>query len=103
MPKDAINLLVSRVGSGFALVTRDYSSVENWLLELLNLYPLPEVVLRIDRIISSSPIVLLWMASQGLERLVVFLLFHWIGRLSLEAWSIARSLVQDVVRLFHFL
>ena len=77
--------------------------MEDRLLELLNLDPLSEVVLRIDRVIRSPPIVLLRMIGKGLERLIVFLLFQWIGRRSLEARAVARPLVQNVVRLLHFL
>ena len=73
------------------------------MLELLDLDPLPEVVLRIDRIIRSPPIVLLRMVVQGRERLVVFLLFQGTGRLSLEARAVAWPLVRDVVRLLHLL
>ena len=103
MSKDAVDRLINRVGRGFAFVPGNYRSVEDRLLELLDLNPLPEVVLRIDRIICSSPIVLLRMVGQGRERLVVFLLFQGTCWLSLEARAVAWPLVRDVVRLLHLL
>ena len=63
MSKDAVDRLISRVGRGFAFVPGDYSSVEDRLLELLDLDPLSEVVLRIDCIICPPPIVLLRMVD----------------------------------------